>query len=129
MSHIAKTKLHFTINRLWVLALLGWSKEQYLQLQYERGIEYLAEYLQLDAATARAFEDSQTWWRWWVNQWHLRDANVFLPGALSVPCAETLYLQVHSLWFIDAHPSAALMDESYNRMTKQLFAELVKTGR
>lgn len=133
MNHIRTMRAQYDANRQKVLQLLGWDMLQYATLQYETGLQYLQQYLQLDAATLHMFESSRRWWDWWVNQWNLRDAQVFLPhsfleskGIITHSEMMKFYHAVHDVWFFDHYPHAHLMQQSYNDMTRKLYADLKK---
>lgn len=127
MNHIVNMRKQYAANRERILQILGWDILEYTTLQYETGLQYLQNYLQMDEATARTFESNRRWWDWWVNQWNLRDAQIFLPAADAYRQnkARTMYKRVHSIAYLDGfYPHAAIMEQSYNDMTRKLYAEL-----
>ena len=56
-----------------VMELLGWDEQRYANNQYEKGLEYLEQYLPNDEWARKQYSLTRAYWSWWRIQWHLRD--------------------------------------------------------
>ncbi len=116
MSRAKQTRDKYKANRERVLYLLRWNAEQYGRYQMEQGLAYLTDYLGYDETTVMVMERSKVFWSWWINQWNIRDAQIFLPACSRLPLTmlEKVYTDVHSIRFLRVHPSRSVLQESYN---------------
>jgi len=73
MSFLAQQKAEMQATQIQVQLLLQWSDAQYAQYVYERGLEYLAAYLNEDKQGQRLLEGQQLFWNWWKNEFHYRN--------------------------------------------------------
>lgn len=114
-------KLNTRQVREEVLDILGWSAEQYHDFVIDMAMEYVADVLGFDDRwTVEGLMSTKGFWRWWRNQWAMIDEQVFLPAAFSQPDHELTYKNVHSPWFLKAHPTMAVFEDSYDKMIVEL---------
>ena len=124
MSHIEKQRQIFESNKNYILKLFNWrewngkayqSNGQYESLMYERGIEYLES--SMYSWEAKMLAQDELFWKWWKNQWNLRDAALVreIPNMPHVYTVQ-MYMHHHSVDQMFQYPSASMMEESYAKM-------------
>lgn len=84
-----------TIQQI-VLKRLHWTWDEYTTYQYERGIDYLAKYLEFDQEGQRILQGERYFWGWWLMRWLQRDAEFIISsdGQHELVCRE-LYHVIH----------------------------------
>ncbi|SFB80970.1 hypothetical protein SAMN05421780_101576 [Flexibacter flexilis DSM 6793] len=85
-------KLLMQVNQAEVCRKLGWSEEQYNELQLETGLQFLQLY------SLPEYADNKVFWAWFRNQWDMRDER-FLLSISQIPTLERedKYLATHSI--------------------------------
>lgn len=117
MSHIQQQRELFEANRKKVQSILKWDDLTYTTFQYEAAYDYLRDGMGLEDMWVDYLTLIPQFWRFWVNQWNLRDAHSFLPNASKINRTPTeVYQYIHSARFINAHPSKSVFEEAYARM-------------
>lgn len=74
MSHTSIMQQMAQSQKKQICELLNIEEEQYAQMQYEAGLEYLEAYLGNDQWAIDELERSKLYWSWWKNHWVARDA-------------------------------------------------------
>lgn len=115
-------KTQFASNRELICSALGWTLEEHGWFQYRRGIAYLRDYLRNDEFMVNQLIRSRAFWQWWINQWNLRDQHYFLPIPTGRNLAEMRrdYSFLHSITYLNVHPSKAVLEDSYAKMIDEV---------
>ena len=126
MSHIQQQRELFARNKATVIQLLNWNTSDYHVHQYEQGINYLDKNFP-DSFDMEILEPSPIFWKWWINQWNLRDAS-YLPIIKQKQVILTMadYRHLHSSTLINTHPSSLIMEESFAIMIDELNKDYAK---
>jgi hypothetical protein len=117
--------MHYNTSMAAAMALLGWDEAKYTQHQYEAGLEYLSEVMQLKKNWSRQLEGERMYWNWWKSQWELR-TKVWLSMRTAGEArerVERMYRTLHEPKGLDVHPHRLLMRRSYERMYQHLLNE------
>lgn len=111
-----------------VCFLLRLSAEQYSQLQYQAGIDYLRT-KGYDASMCAVIESSRIFWNWWRNEWATRDQafvnSVEKGDTLAMLKEQYLYNNSPRTLAASVHPNATVLNESYSVMIGQLIKKEV----
>lgn len=130
MTHIEMQRQTFAINKLKVMKLLHWDELQYHNLQFEAAYQYLENGMGMDSYWINALTRLPLFWKFWTNQWNIRDAHCFIPNASLLICQnrdiEDIYKSIHHHKFIVGHPSRKMFDDAYAIMIGKSFIELKK---
>lgn len=123
MTHIESMRNRFRANKKKIQQMLGWDDLQYGRYQYEMGLRYLRESLQLDDWNMQVLEGQRLFWQWWINEWNLRDEHQFLPLAAKSPSPEGIYESIHDIRCLRRRPDDVVLSDSYALMIEKLRQE------
>lgn len=127
MSHIKEQKLLHKKNEVKCMHWLRCSRFDYMNIQHQYGLRYLREAMQLDEWNARLMEEQPTFWKWWINEWNLRNEREFLPQVEQYTKRRALYLTIHNPMRFNRAPSDVVLSESYAAMISKLNNEIKTT--
>jgi len=126
MSHIQQQRELFAQNKIQVMKHLCWDELQYHNLQFD----YAFEWLQYGQQMPRHWRDAMVripgFWKFWINEWNLRDVRCFIPNVNDYKRGdlERVYKSIHNYKFIEAHPSKRQFDDAYAIMIGDTFDDI-----
>ena len=115
MTHIQQQRALFDRNRASVIKILNWSEERYWDYLFDQAEAYLKYQLDAPNDFKAALKKIPLFWAFWINQWNLRDEQVFLPkyrqNVYTTP--EQFYRQIHSHERVQHLPQKGVLEEAY----------------
>lgn len=124
MSHIQQQRKLYAKNKATVMQHLKLDELQLHTMQYHAGIQYV-EFNNPSKFDQDVLLLSPIFWKWWVNQWNLRDS-ILVPTLLTRPQRFDIksYNRIHDIKFINQHPSHTIMEESFAIMVGNINSNL-----
>ena len=135
LTHVETIKQQNFQVKEAVLQLLNCHSNHYNNLQYEVGLSYLEDEMELDELAVKEMAEMPLFWSWWRNQWIKRDITflqtVNKMGAMRArtiyrqsKIAQT-YQQYHTVNSILFAPHRATIRESYARFIGKINKQVV----
>lgn len=106
--------------------LLATTEQCYLEKQFEKGIQFLSEYINGDEEMVSRITSSRVYWGWWRNEWNAREAAMLDDSEhlykLSVELRRRAWLALHNPKVLanDLHPHSAVLQASYDEMIQAI---------
>ncbi|ASZ11075.1 hypothetical protein KTO58_19860 [Chitinophaga pendula] len=130
LSQTLRRKLAAIATRERILSLLSIDEVEYFSMQFETGLLYLSLIIK-DATIRQYIGTSPQYWKWWNNQWLLRDEQLVHRAEFSnyvIDDAGNLcYEQCYYSHYHDAHrlaneifPNSIVLNDSYAAMVQFL---------
>ena len=73
LTHVQRIKAENQQIKTQIEQLLGWDNATFCHFQFNAGLRYLQDEIDLDALAIQEMAEMQTFWAWWRNQWVKRD--------------------------------------------------------
>jgi hypothetical protein len=123
--HIKSQRAVANATKEQVCEVLGWSEEQYAQLQYDTMIEYL-DLRYGNTPAARMYEQGKAFRNWWNNGWCFRDVLILYANDFDPTDSadfEFRYRQVHEVHrlAVTIYPNEVVLKLCEQEMIKKLF--------
>lgn len=121
MSQLKEYKEKMQAVRTLVLGTLQWTDEEFNNFYLDQARDYIANYFAGDEIVVDMFYQCDIFWKWWKNQWHLRDQIFveYLPELPASICADT-YHYLHSARYLTHKPQAPVMDAMWEVVNREL---------
>jgi hypothetical protein len=102
-----------SVTRALVMRALGWDELQYGHYIFDKGIEYLQNYIGDDEEIISLYSRHPLFWKWYRNHWHNRDAE-FLQNCKNLTQVSKVaeYHYVHNMKCFKYKPHRVIMDMS-----------------
>jgi hypothetical protein len=123
MDELAKKikELKAEYNRLLIYDALKFNESVYNQLVFDHGMQWVSKYFLNDSGIEYAVAKSVLFWKWWKNQWELRDAQFVFEANLKqqerplngdcLMIALELYYEAHNPTELNIHPNRFVLEE------------------
>lgn len=111
-----------------VLSLLHWDEFKYGQFQYDQGLQYLKDnLLGGDDTWVDELSRSKIFWKWWINQWNMRDQQFITNGVSDNLHNRVVYYKyLNSVDTLHCKPHKSVLEETYAVMMQQFIDETMK---
>lgn len=123
MTHIAFIQQQMSNAKATICELLGWTAEQYADMQYRTGCTYLQSYISRSPEAIDELIESPIFWKWWRNEWHFRDTR-FLHHEAHGPLFYLIvkYKEMHDADMLlnDTYPCGQILNNSYSNMISDI---------
>lgn len=124
MNQVLQRKEQMESFKRQVCQLLNITTEQYADMQYKAGCNYLQAYIPNDPHGIDQLLASSAYWAWWRNHWALRDQS-FCTGhvhALSAKLRHQLYNELHNPYTLASciRPNGIVLELAYADMIEQV---------
>lgn len=125
MTNIEQQQQLFQQNKLRIMEMLRWTELDYHNFQFESAYEYF-QFEQIDPYWSEAMVRTTGFWKFWINQWNLRNEHQFLAKLHTFrnrKLAE-VYKIIHSHNAIIGHPNRKVFEDAYAVMIGSSFFEI-----
>jgi len=123
MSHVAQIKAIQQLTRQRVMQLLDWSELQYGEFQMQQAEAYIQFMIGDDARGANELKQTPSFWAWWRNHWHRRDAQ-FVNDIENLSQQETIWFYeiTHNAKTIEYTPHSVVFAQALaKRLEKEVY--------
>ena len=113
-------------NTQFIIRKLEFTHLEYCELVEKSGYAWLEKYFFHAPEVIQASSYSQLFWKWWVNEWNIRDEAFVKHVRFCNPEIEQLdyYFQVHSIQKLVIHPNRFAITE-VNQILRQLILSAI----
>lgn len=136
-SHAEVMQTKFILNKSLILDKTFTSEEAYHTLQWNTAIAWIRAVVWNDEDIVSALTNQPDFWKWWVNQWNLRDEQFLtdhIEYVLYVGCSNILddeqfkqeWLLTHMVKKIEVMPHSEIMQRAYADVVGKAFKNRAK---
>lgn len=128
ITHIQQLRAQYAYNRKQVLWLTGMTDEELSGFQLDTGMDWLTHYTCEAKYLLEQLMREPMIWRWWINEWNLRDDALYLAQLYRFGGKEAnaMYRSMHQAVFIHGNPPYCVLEHSYAKAIGELNDELQK---
>lgn len=121
MSAVKEIKTIQMVTRVKVMKMLNWDDLQYGKFQMDQAYAYLNYMMPDDAWGKSHLPQTASFWAWWRNHWHKRDAE-FVDFAKGMPVHEAVlfYEITHNAEAIEYTPHSVILADAYAKMIYEM---------
>lgn len=118
--------MNTTHNTQFIIRKLSFTHLEYCEMVERGGYAWLDRYFFHSPEVIQASSYSQLFWKWWVNEWNIRDDQFVRYVHFCHPDVEQLdyYLQTHSVGRLIIHPNRFAITEVNKILKQQILASL-----
>jgi hypothetical protein len=124
-------------NTLLIVDTIKISLEEHNSFQFESAFDYLENIYKIDKDGEIELTRTTKFWKWWVNQWNIRNKDlVFLIQLKGNNASEEWrirmkekFYNMHSVSALTVYPDLSIMDDSYSVMIQEVIDETHKTKK
>lgn len=130
-SHIAYMRRQYAYNVKQVLWLTGMTEDELNDFMFRTGLDWLAHYTKDDKDMLAIVLKSEIIWKWWVNEWYIRDHKRFLSALYVVNDKRirlTRYRVLHQNIFTECTPPYELLADEYTRLVSDFNKSVIKAA-
>lgn len=123
MSHLTKLKAQRAENKKQLFQILDLNDLQYGNMQFDLAYQYLEEVVGITDWVGE-LTSSKMFWKWWVNQWEIRDAH-FLRyySDQNNSWSNKVLMICYNAWHDPKELNVHISDEAYELMIKAVVNE------
>lgn len=112
-------------TRQRIIALLGWTEETLNNFYIDQAREFLRLFYQEDSFPIEAFYICDIFWKWWKNEWFMRDSSfLYHLNTVEGNRIENLYTYMHSAQYLNKKPQRPVMEQMMEVVNRELQKEL-----
>lgn len=108
--------------------LTGISDMDLFFLQVDFAKIYLNEVMGCDQWMTDQICHSSVFWKWWVNQWNMRDEEFTLALSNNYHTNKELYTSYHNPLNLEVYPHTVVLRQAYESMMHDLVKSEVRNG-
>jgi hypothetical protein len=118
--------MNTTHNTQFIIRKLGFTHLEYCEMVEHSGYVWLDKYFFHSPEIIQASSYSQLFWKWWVNEWNIRDDQFIRHVRFCHPEVEQLsfYLDIHSIRKLEIRPNRFAITEVNKILKQQILASL-----
>jgi hypothetical protein len=119
--------VNLTHNRQFILRKINMTHQEYCELVERGGYAWLDKYLFCDPKGMKAASHSSMFWKWWVNEWNIRDDRFVRHVRFCNPDIEQrdYYFSVHAIYKLEIRPNKWAIADIEEVAKKQIMDELM----
>lgn len=118
--------MNTTHNTQFIIRKLNLTHLEYCEMVERSGYNWLNKYFFHAPEVIQASSYSQLFWKWWVNEWKIRDEQFVKHVRFCYPEVEQLlyYVDIHSIHKLVIHPNRFAITEVNKILREIILAEI-----
>lgn len=128
MAYTTEIQKHFELLKQEVCRMLEFDEQQYADMQFKAGCQYLQAYIPNDPTGIDQLLEQPIYWNWWRNHWAMRDEQ-FCYGhveCLGMKLRTDLYHQLHNpnILASEIRPNGVILRLAYAGMIDNVHQQI-----